>query len=126
MDAVLSVTVGWCLRRTVLNSCGTGKQPGQLRVKGITADGLFRIQMGLAGVGTPDKTYAVSCYPAASTPLNRNHDRPWTRKQRLSLTPINDLDDTCYIYKTRQGDTLGAIVDHFGLDLRVVSASIQL
>jgi hypothetical protein len=93
-------------------------------MKGITADGLFRIQMGQAGVGTPDKTYAVSCYPAASTPRNRNHDHPWTRGRRLNLTRIHtkSFNDTSYTYATRQGDTLGAIVDHFGLDMRLVSA----
>jgi hypothetical protein len=42
----------------VLNSWGSGTAAGQLRTKGITGDGLFKINMGLAGVGTPDNTYA--------------------------------------------------------------------
>jgi hypothetical protein len=42
----------------VLNSWGEGAADGQLRTKGVTADGLFKIQMGVAGVGTPDNTYA--------------------------------------------------------------------
>jgi hypothetical protein len=82
--------------------------------------------MGLAGVGTPDQTYAVSCYPAASRPLNRNHDQPWTRDRRLNLTQIHNesISETCYTYTTRQGDTLGAIVEHLGLNMRLVSATL--
>jgi hypothetical protein len=108
-----------CACRTILNSWGTGKQPGQLRARGITADGLFKIQMGLAGVGTPDKTYAVSCYPAESTALNPHHDQPWTRNRRRPLA-LRDDSDTCYTYISRQGDTVASVVDHFGLDMRQV------
>jgi hypothetical protein len=42
---------------------------------------MFKIQMGLAGVGTPDATYAVSCYPANSTALNPNSDQPLDTQQ---------------------------------------------
>uniref|UniRef100_A0A383W3I5 Peptidase C1A papain C-terminal domain-containing protein n=1 Tax=Tetradesmus obliquus TaxID=3088 RepID=A0A383W3I5_TETOB len=103
---------------TILNSWGTSKQQGQLRAKGITEDGLFKIQMGLAGVGTPDKTYAVSCYPAEGAALNPNHDQPWTRNRRRLLTPQGD-SNTCFTYMTQQGDTAASIVDHFGLDMRL-------
>lgn len=98
------------MHRTILNSWGTSNQSGQLRVKGITADGLFKIQMGLAGVGTPDKTYAVSCYPAEGAALNPNHDQPWTRDRRRLLTPPDD-SDTCFTYTTKKGDTVASIVD---------------
>jgi hypothetical protein len=77
--------------------------------------------MGLSGVGTPDATYAVSCYPAESTIINPNADQPWTRSRRLPLTPRQGDRDTCYSYTVRRGDTLAAIVDHFGLDMRQVS-----
>jgi hypothetical protein len=49
-------------RRSVLNSWGYGSAPGQLRSKGVTGDGLFKIHMGLAGVGTPDNTYAGAAH----------------------------------------------------------------
>jgi cell envelope opacity-associated protein A len=80
--------------------------------------------MGLSGVGTPDATYAVSCYPAESTILNPNADQPWTRSRRLPLTPRQGDKDTCYSYTIRRGDTLAAVVDHFGLDVRQVSARV--
>jgi hypothetical protein len=48
--------------RSILNSWGVGRgDKQQLRTRGITADGLFKVQMGLAGVGTPDNTYAGMC-----------------------------------------------------------------
>jgi hypothetical protein len=55
--------------RSVLNSWGSGGAPGQLRTKGVTRDGLFKIHMGLAGVGTPDNTYA-------GAPTRRQQQRP--------------------------------------------------
>jgi hypothetical protein len=91
---------------------------------------LFKIQMGLSGVGTPDATYAVSCYPAKSTKLNRNEDEPWTRSRRRPLAPWNPDDgawhyDTCFKYTIRAGDTVDAIVDHFGLDMREVCTDAE-
>uniref|UniRef100_A0A383W9S6 Peptidase C1A papain C-terminal domain-containing protein n=1 Tax=Tetradesmus obliquus TaxID=3088 RepID=A0A383W9S6_TETOB len=106
---------------TLLNSWGKGRDAGQLRASGVTADGLFRMQMGLAGVGTPDATYAVSCYPAEGTPLHPNHEQPWARSRRRPLTPESSevlLSNTCYRYTIREGDTVASIVDHFGLDMR--------
>ncbi|WIA23159.1 hypothetical protein OEZ85_001490 [Tetradesmus obliquus] len=106
---------------SVLNSWGRGGDPGQLRSSGVTGDGLFRMQMGLAGVGTPDATYAVSCYPAEGTPLHPNHEQPWARSRRRPLTPESRevlLSNTCYRYTVQEGDTVASIVDHFGLGMR--------
>uniref|UniRef100_A0A383VW72 Peptidase C1A papain C-terminal domain-containing protein n=1 Tax=Tetradesmus obliquus TaxID=3088 RepID=A0A383VW72_TETOB len=111
---------------TILNSWGTGKDPSQVRSAGVTADGLLKIQMGLSGVGTPDATYGVSCYPAGATPLNLNSDQPWTRSRRRPLKPRAGDKDTCYSYTTRRGDTVAGIVDHFGLDMRQVRHTPRL
>jgi hypothetical protein len=46
------------------HSWGSGRVNRFKRPQGITADGTFRIQMGVGGVGTPDATYGVKCEPA--------------------------------------------------------------
>jgi hypothetical protein len=119
---VVTACLCWC--RSILNSWGIGRSANQLRVKGLTADGLLKMQMGLSGVGTPDATYAVSCYPAEGTKLNPNAGQPWTSSRRLPLKPRDSLGDraTCYTYFITPGDTLAAIVDHFRLDMREASA----
>jgi hypothetical protein len=86
--------------------------------------------MGLSGVGTPDASYAVSCYPAKFTKLNRNEDEPWTRSTRRRLAPWNPNSptwdhDTCFKHTIKAGDTVAAIVDHFGLDMRLVGTAAQ-
>jgi hypothetical protein len=107
-----------------VNSWGASNDPGQLRSSGITRDGMFKMQMGLAGVGTPDATYSVACYPAESTQLHPHSDQPWTRNRRRFLTPQKGdtalLGAACYSYTIRKGDTVSDIVDHFGLDMRQV------
>jgi hypothetical protein len=98
-----------------------------MRASGITADGIFKMQMGLAGVGTPDATYVVSCYPAEGTDLHPNSEQPWARSRRRPLTPESTevlLNNTCYRYTTQQGDIVASIVDHFGVDMRQVSSNM--
>jgi hypothetical protein len=107
-----------------MNSWGTGKD-GQMRSSGVTADGLLKVQMGLLGVGTPDATYGVSCYPAAGAALNLNSDQPWTRNRRRPLKPLVGDRETCYSYTLRRGDTVASIVDHFGLDIRQVKCPLK-
>jgi hypothetical protein len=108
------------LCRTILNSWGTGRDKGQLRTSGITGDGLFRIKMGLSGIGTPDATFGISCYPTNGTTANLHSHTPWTRNIRRFLTPLEGINGRCYNYTIRKGDTLAAIVDHFELDMRQV------
>jgi hypothetical protein len=91
-----------------------------VRTSGITADGLFKMQMWLSGIGTPDATYGVSCYPANGTALNLHHHQPWTRSKRRLLTPADGGIGKCYNYMAVLGDTLAAVVDHFGVDMRQV------
>jgi hypothetical protein len=86
---------------------------------------MFKMQMGLAGVGTPDATYAVACYPADGTKLNLHWDQPWTRSRRRFLTPRQGDKETCYSYTIQKGDTVGGIADHFGLDMRQVSTGFR-
>uniref|UniRef100_A0A383VUU5 Peptidase C1A papain C-terminal domain-containing protein n=1 Tax=Tetradesmus obliquus TaxID=3088 RepID=A0A383VUU5_TETOB len=105
---------------TMLNSWGTGRDAGQLRTRGVTADGLLKMQMGLSGVGTPDATYGVSCYPANGTSFNLHHHQPWARSIRRFLTPLDGINGKCYNYTIVRGDTLAAIVDHFGTYTRQV------
>jgi hypothetical protein len=85
---------------------------------------MFKMQMGLAGIGTPDATYAVSCRPTDGTKLNLHWNQPWTRSRRRFLTPRESDRDTCYSYTIQKGDTVGAIVDHFGVDMRQVRPAI--
>ncbi|WIA20843.1 hypothetical protein OEZ85_005193 [Tetradesmus obliquus] len=55
---------------TILNSYGRGDAADQTRLRGgVTADGMFKIYMGLAGVGTPEKSYAGMCVPLATHTL---------------------------------------------------------
>jgi hypothetical protein len=116
---------GTCTSRSILNSWGKSNDAGQLRSSGITRDGMFKMQTGLAGVGTPDATYAESCYPADGTKLNLQWDRPWERSRRRYLTPRQGDKDTCYSYTVQKGDTVGGIADHFGLDMRQVSTGFR-
>jgi hypothetical protein len=86
---------------------------------------MFKMQMGMSGVGTPNATYAVPCYQAEGTKLNQNHEQPWASSRRRPLNPESwrevSLNNTCYRYTVQLRDSVASIVDHFGLDMRKVS-----
>ncbi|WIA08057.1 hypothetical protein OEZ85_007523 [Tetradesmus obliquus] len=109
---------------TLLNSWGSGTDTSNSRSKGITADGRFRIQMGLAGVGTPDQTYGVTCAPLPGSEYDRDGVRQfYDYKRRLPVEFINpaehrlDLDVPCFKYKLQGHDTIAAVVDGFRLTM---------
>ncbi|WIA41421.1 hypothetical protein OEZ86_005004 [Tetradesmus obliquus] len=118
---------------TVLNSWGSGTDPSNPRkIGGITKDGMFRIRMGVAGVGTPDFTYGVMCEPTDGSIYNLHNDKPWLRKARLPLQPIREQPigeskPFCYTYTMKAHDTLAYMADHFGLEIsQVVKSNLQL
>ncbi|WIA32991.1 hypothetical protein OEZ86_006150 [Tetradesmus obliquus] len=106
---------------TGLNSWGKGSTNKDK--EGITADGLFRINMGLAGVGTPEQTYGVACtvFPGNKKDL---HGTPWLAKPRKPVSPINaavalEVNANCYKYKTEANESVSTIVEWFDLDYRL-------
>ncbi|KAF8055998.1 hypothetical protein HT031_006519 [Scenedesmus sp. PABB004] len=106
----------------VLNSWG-GATKAQVRTKGFTADGLFRIKMGVAAVGTPDETYGLECTPVPGAPQHDPHStQPWRVPRPVELLdPVRDTLDLrapCVGYRVARGDTLASIVDSFGIDMR--------
>ncbi|WIA41425.1 hypothetical protein OEZ86_005008 [Tetradesmus obliquus] len=105
---------------TVLNSWGNGTTPSNPRkTGGITKDGMFRIRMGVAGVGTPDLTYGVVCEPAPGSVGNMHANKPWLRNTRLPLTPAKDepRENRCYFYTMTAKDTFASVADHFEVEL---------
>ncbi|KAF8056023.1 MSL1 [Scenedesmus sp. PABB004] len=105
-----------------LNSWG-GATKTQVRTKGFTADGLFRIKMGVAAVGTPDETYGLECTPVPGAPQHDPHStQPWRVPRPVELLdPVRDTLDLrapCVGYRVARGDTLASIVDSFGIDMR--------
>ncbi|WIA36815.1 hypothetical protein OEZ86_008070 [Tetradesmus obliquus] len=104
---------------TVLNSWGSGTDPSSPRkTGGTTADGMFKIRMGVAGVGTPEVTYGVECEPAPGSVDNMHVNKPWLRKSRLNLSRADTPN--CYNYKMGENDTLAYVADHFDVDIRTV------
>ncbi|KAF6255687.1 hypothetical protein COO60DRAFT_193116 [Scenedesmus sp. NREL 46B-D3] len=111
---------------TILNSWGSGGELDNPRKNGITADGMFRIRMGVAGVGTPDVTYGVVCEPAPGSVDNLHGNRPWLTNTRLPLRPIVG-DATCYLYEMSTNDTFASVAEHFDVDIRtLVEDNLQL
>eukprot|EP00883_Tetradesmus_obliquus_P003349 jgi/Sobl393_1/13601/SZX60317.1 len=107
---------------TILNSWGSGTDPDNMRAKGgTTADGLFRVKMGLLGVGTPDNSYGVTCEPTKGTRENLHGQRLWitdARRRPLQLPPDLDARGDCYNYRVQRGDDVASVVDGLGLDVR--------
>ncbi|KAF6250826.1 hypothetical protein COO60DRAFT_1645962 [Scenedesmus sp. NREL 46B-D3] len=102
-----------------INSWGSGTRSNE-RTRGITRDGLFKINMGLAGVGTPEQTYGVSCtvFPGNKRDL---HGTPWLARQRRQVQPLNaaaalNVTATCYNYQVQPKETVASIVESLDLD----------
>ncbi|WIA41427.1 hypothetical protein OEZ86_005009 [Tetradesmus obliquus] len=112
---------------TVLNSWGSGTDPSNPRkTGGVTADGMFKIRMGVAGVGTPDLTYGVVCEPAPGSVDNMHANSPWLKKTRLPLKPF-EKEEGCYSYTMTASDTFASVADHFDVDIRsLVSNNLEL
>ncbi|KAF8063660.1 MSL1 [Scenedesmus sp. PABB004] len=105
----------------ILNSWGGGRTPGQSRSSGVTRDGLVKVKMGLAGVGTPDQTFGVECAPPSGGKLDPHQVVPWQRPRPVELVDrgqILDLDAPCVQYRVAAGDTAASIAEAFGLDMR--------
>ncbi|WIA32987.1 hypothetical protein OEZ86_006147 [Tetradesmus obliquus] len=99
---------------TAMNSWGNGTSRLQRRpTRGLqdethrsaTADGLFRIQMGIGGVGTPEQTYGVVCTATQQRQLATANSQPWEQERR-PVDPDNrsdalDILATCYKYNFR-------------------------
>ncbi|KAF8069582.1 hypothetical protein HT031_001699 [Scenedesmus sp. PABB004] len=104
----------------VQNSWGAAADAGQFRTRGITADGLVRVKMGLAGVGTPDQTFGVECVPLPGSEHDPHHVQPWLRPRRVELErrdQLLDLNTSCVIYRARADDSVASIVDAFRIDM---------
>eukprot|EP00882_Tetradesmus_deserticola_P025183 GHRQ01027646.1.p1 GENE.GHRQ01027646.1~~GHRQ01027646.1.p1 ORF type:complete len:451 (+),score=70.12 GHRQ01027646.1:210-1562(+) len=102
-----------------INSWGNDTNSNE-RTRGVTSDGLFRIEMGLAGVGTPEQTYGVSCtvFPGNQKDL---HGTGWLTKQRRQVQPLNaasalNVTADCYSYRVQRKETVASIVESLGLD----------
>eukprot|EP00882_Tetradesmus_deserticola_P003461 GHRQ01003660.1.p1 GENE.GHRQ01003660.1~~GHRQ01003660.1.p1 ORF type:complete len:712 (+),score=141.58 GHRQ01003660.1:390-2525(+) len=109
---------------TLLNSWGSGNDSTNTRTSGVTADGLFKVQMGLAGVGTPDQTYGVSCAPLPGSTADPHGVRQfYGYKSQLPVEFINpakdklDLSVPCFKYTLRRNDTVASVVDTFDLSM---------
>ncbi|KAF6258414.1 hypothetical protein COO60DRAFT_1692748 [Scenedesmus sp. NREL 46B-D3] len=111
-----------------INSWGSGTRSNE-RTRGITRDGLFKINMGLAGVGTPEQTYGVSCtvFPGNKRDL---HGTPWLARQRRQVQPLNaaaalNVTATCYNYQVQPKETVASIVESLDLDYGPSSSRIE-
>ncbi|WIA18668.1 hypothetical protein OEZ85_003372 [Tetradesmus obliquus] len=114
---------------TMLNSWGTGLNKSQTRNAGITADGLFKISMGLAGVGAPDQTYGVSCSPPPGSPWDPFGVRKFyggkPRKNVQLIKPSDrvNLSNRCFNYVLTNQDTMSLVVDHFDQEIQAFVAT---
>lgn len=78
--------------------------------------------MGLAGVGTPEQSFGVTC---AVQPNNKRdlHGTSWLAKPRKPLKPVGDvsaptISATCYNYNMQQNDSVASLIETFQLDVR--------
>ncbi|WIA21131.1 hypothetical protein OEZ85_005443 [Tetradesmus obliquus] len=112
---------------TVLNSWGSGSTPSNPRkTGGTTKDGMFRIRMGVAGVGTPDLTYGVVCEPAPGSVDNMHANNPWLKDTRLPLTPT-EKKKGCYTYNMTAKDTFASVAEKFKVKISdLVRDNLQL
>ncbi|WIA23217.1 hypothetical protein OEZ86_010105 [Tetradesmus obliquus] len=114
---------------TMLNSWGSGLNSSQTRKDGITADGLFKISMGLAGVGAPDQTYGVSCSPPPGSQWDPFGVQKFyggkLRKNVQLMKPADrvNLTTTCFNYVLTNNDTVASVVDHFEQDIQAFVAN---
>lgn len=94
----------------------------------MTDDGLFRIRMGDAGVGTPDQTFAVMCEPAPGSERDPHGAKAWRVRADMPLalaraSDINNLGQgVCFLYRARSTDYPAAIADAFEIDIRQLAA----
>ncbi|KAF8072389.1 RCH2 [Scenedesmus sp. PABB004] len=106
---------------TILNSWGDTASTMDSE-RGVTADGLFKIKMGVAGVGVPDQTFGVECVPAPGGPFDLHETQPWRDPKPVTLVdPAADLfklDPDCYTYTARAREPLSAVADAFGINMR--------
>ncbi|WIA12826.1 hypothetical protein OEZ85_006454 [Tetradesmus obliquus] len=103
---------------TAMNSWGNRTSKSR---PGVTADGLFRIQMGIGGVGTPEQTYGVVCTLTEQQKLATVISQPWEQERR-PLEPINktvalDTLAECYRYTFSMDEAVASVVDWSGIPL---------
>eukprot|EP00775_Hariotina_reticulata_P009526 gene9526-9690_t len=65
--------------------------------------GYFRIKYGVCGVAGPDDTYGLVFEP---------NQRP---KFKFTLSPDPDGNPGCYVYRAREGDSLGMLAEVWGV-----------
>jgi hypothetical protein len=74
--------------------------------------GIFKIAYGVALVGNPNETFAITC--SLAPPYQPNPLKKWPLRiassSRLETSP-------CCTYRAQAGDYLAGIADHFGADL---------
>jgi hypothetical protein len=87
---------------------------------------MFRIKMGVAGVGVPEETFGVSCVPYPGNEHDLHATEPWRHPRAVQLvntkTDTFNLDVECYNYDPTPNDTVAAIADAFELDIRKLLA----
>lgn len=103
---------------TAMNSWGKGLST-LISQPGVTADGLFRIQMGIGGVGTPEHTYGITCTATEQRKLATVNTQPWEQERR-AVQPVNasvalNTLAECYKYKVVEGDTVAFVVSWSGV-----------
>ncbi|WIA31728.1 hypothetical protein OEZ86_002604 [Tetradesmus obliquus] len=97
---------------TAMNSWGKGLST-LISQPGVTADGLFMIQMGIGGVGTPEHTYGITCTATEQRKLATVNTQPWEQERR-AVQPVNtsvalNTLAECYKYKVVEGDTVAFV-----------------
>ncbi|WIA11601.1 hypothetical protein OEZ85_011706 [Tetradesmus obliquus] len=107
---------------TAMNSWGQGPSTLLPYQPGVTADGLFRIQMGIGGVGTPEQTYGITCTATEQHKLATVNTQPWEQERRAvapdSAAVALDTLASCYRYKFVKGDTVASIVSWSGVPIQ--------
>jgi hypothetical protein len=87
---------------------------------------MFRIRMGVAGVGVPEETFGVSCVPYPGNEHDLHATKPWRQRQPVQLPDttkdVFNLSLECYNYAPTQNDTVAAVADAFELDIRKLLA----
>jgi hypothetical protein len=87
---------------------------------------MFRIRMGVAGVGVPEETFGGSCVPHPGNEHDLHATEHWRQPRPVQLvnakTDLLKLDAKCYNYDPTPTDTVVSIADAFEQDIRKLLA----